>query len=77
MPEMDKKTPQLISGQPLLSLATTCPLEHELFTRYVVVQATDANGNSIPIDYQIVSDVRLQIFFKKNVEGPATVVVVG
>jgi hypothetical protein len=43
----------------------------------VVVQATDASGNSIPIDYQIVSDTRLQIFFKKNIEGPATVVVIG
>jgi hypothetical protein len=52
-------------------------LEHELFTRFVVVQATDVNGHSIPLDYQVVSDGRLQLFFKKGVEGPATVVIVG
>jgi len=76
MPEMDKK---IVANKWATSLepGDNVPLEHELFTRYVVVQATDANGHSIPIDYQIISDVRLQIFFKKNVEGPATVVVVG
>lgn len=76
MPEMDKK---IAANKWATSLepGDNVPLEHELFTRYVVVQATNANGNSIPIDYQIISDVRLQIFFEKNVEGPATVVVVG
>lgn len=76
MPEMDKK---IAANKWATSLepGDNVPFEHELFTRYVVVQATDANGNSIPIDYQIISDSRLQIFFGKNVEGPATVVVVG
>ena len=76
MPEMDKK---IAANKWATSLepGENVPLEHKLFTRYVVVQATDANGNSIPIDYRIVSDDRLQIFFKKNVEGPATVVVIG
>jgi hypothetical protein len=76
MPEMDKK---IAANRWATSLepGENVPLEHKLFTRYVVVQATDANGNSIPIDYRIVSDDLLQIFFKKNVDGPATVVVIG
>lgn len=76
MPEMDKKiaaskwAAQVEPGE-------NVAFEHELFTRYVVVQATDVNGKSVPVSYEVISDTRLQLFFTKGVEGPATVVLVG
>lgn len=45
------------------------PLEHELYTRFVVVQATDVNGHSIPVRYEVLSDSRLQLFLRQRRGG--------
>jgi hypothetical protein len=76
MPEMDKKI-AANKWATALEPGDSVPLEHELYTRYVVVQATDVNGASISVDYTVISDTRLQITVKKGVEGPITVVLVG
>ena len=76
MPELDKK---IAANKWATAIETgeNVPLEHALYTRYLVVQATDVSGHSIPVDYEIISDTRLQLSFRKGVDGPATVVLVG
>ena len=76
MPDKDEKIPASRWATEL-EPGDNVPLEHELYTRFVAVQATDVNGHSIPVRYEVLSDSRLQLFFDKGVEGPATVVLVG
>ena len=61
MPEMDKK---IAANKWATSLepGENVPLEHELFTRYVVVQATDASGNSIPTTEKLDEKISSGVF---------------
>jgi hypothetical protein len=76
MPELDKK---IVAHKWATSLepGNNLPLTHGLLSRYVVVQATDTNGHSVPIEYQVIADDRLQVSIDKKVDGPVTVVIVG